>query len=72
MTKNKKGPLFERVAELNKLIPASRVVNEQENLRPPEFDVLMLPNPEKVFPNLVVDQTLGNVSPRLRGRSVVN
>ena len=52
-----KTSLFHGVTELDQFPGSSRVVDQEQDLWTPEFDVLS-PQPQQVLPHLVVDQTM--------------
>jgi hypothetical protein len=62
MTKDEKSSFFQGITKLDKLVLSARVVDEKENLRSPKLDML-LSKAEEIFSNLVVDETLTNISP---------
>lgn len=49
----------------------ARIIDEQKNLRPPEFHML-LPEAEKILADLVIDEALAYITPRLGRGSVMN
>lgn len=65
MSKDVKCPFLHRVAELYQPGLTTRVVDEQNDLWTPKFDVLRL-EPKQVLPNGVVYKALGDISPVLR------
>ena len=49
----------------------ARIINEQKNLRAPEF-YMLLPKAEKILANLVINEALAYITPGLWGGSVMN
>ena len=49
----------------------ARIVDEQKNLRTPEFHML-LPKAEKILTNLVINEALANITPGLRRSRVMD
>ena len=49
----------------------TRIVDEQQNLRAPEFDML-LPETEKILANLVINEALAYITPGLRRSRVMD
>ena len=63
MAKYEQCSLLQSITELDQLVLASWIVDKEQYLRAPEFDML-LAKPEKVFSHLMIDQALTDISPR--------
>lgn len=70
MSKDIQCSLFHGVAKLNQPRLMAWIVYQEDNLRPPEFDVFRL-DPQEVFSYLMVNQALADVSPVFWWRQVM-
>lgn len=71
MAEDVEGSLLHRIAELNEACLLPGIVDEEDDLRSPELDVLGL-QAQEIFPHLVVDEVLRDVPPMLGGTEVVD
>ena len=63
--------LLQRVTELYQLILTARIIDEQKNLRTPEFHML-LPKAEKILANLMIYEALAYITPGLRRSRIMD
>lgn len=68
---NVERPLLHGVAKLDQTSLSARVVDEQDDVRPPKLDVLWL-QAQQIFPDLVVYEILRHVTPPLRRAKIVD
>jgi hypothetical protein len=71
MPEDEEPAFLKRVAKLDQLVLTPGIVDQQQDLRSPELDMLLTQS-EEVFPDLMIDEALTNVAPRLGWRGVMN
>lgn len=71
MAEDVQRSLFDRIAELDQSSLAPWVVDEEDDLRAPEFDVLWT-EPQKILAHLMIDQVLRDVPPSFRWAQEMN
>ena len=55
MAYDEQGAFLERVTELNELVASPWIIDKEQDLRPPELDVLRL-QPQQILSDLVVNE----------------
>ena len=70
MSKYKESAFLQRIAELDQLVLTPRVIDQEQDLRPPEL-YMLLTESKQILSDLVVDETLTDIAPGLGRRCIV-